>query len=175
MDLANTIFTLGIILMLVILVAIVFLFQGYIFARYEVKQKLIGRPKKESTTFLDEGEDEKKCDICYGTINNDPIANCPCGKIFHEACARPTGTCPYCGVRFENMEIREPVMARCPTCGRPMKGGICSSCGTAMPRKDNTFVCKCGNIVDAKKPICKKCGAVYEAHSETKTVYRELK
>jgi predicted amidophosphoribosyltransferase len=72
------------------------------------------------------------------------------------------------------MEIREPVLARCPTCGRPLKGGICS-CGTVMPRKDNTFVCKCGNVVDAKRPVCKKCGAVYEAHSETRTVFKELK
>jgi len=174
MDLANTVIALGIILMLVILIAIVFLAQGYLEARYGLRDKLKGKSRKESTTFLDEGEDEKKCDICYGAIENDPLATCKCGKIFHEACARPTEKCPYCGVRFEEMEIREPAGAACPVCGKRLKGGHCS-CGAAMPRKDNTFVCKCGNIVDGNKPVCKKCGAAYEVCKKTETVYRELK
>jgi len=174
MDMANTIFTLGIILMLVVLIAIVFISQGYVFAILQREKDKEGKSKKKPTTFLDEGEDEKKCDICYGAIQNNSVAVCKCGKIFHEACARPTDVCPYCGVRYEKMEIREPKMARCPSCKRPMKGGRCS-CGAAMPRKDNTFVCKCGNIVDGKKPVCKKCGATYEEVTHTETMYRELK
>jgi hypothetical protein len=174
MDLVNTIITLGIIILLVASLAIVFIFQGYLDARYGLRDRVKGKPRKKSTTFLDEGEDEKKCDICYGRINNDPIAICTCGKTFHDACARPTDSCPYCGARYEKMEIREPVMARCPDCGRPLKGGICS-CGAAMPRKDNTFTCRCGNVVDADKPVCRRCGAIYEATTKTTTIFKEQK
>ncbi|MDR1954710.1 MAG: hypothetical protein LBP82_02000 [Candidatus Methanoplasma sp.] len=161
MDLGNTLFTLGIIILLVALIAMVIVFQGYLSAKYDLPGRATGRPKKKSTTFLDEGEDEKKCEICYGKINEDPIAKCACGRIFHEACAKPTGSCPYCGTSYENMEVREPERTRCPVCGKFLKGSICS-CGAVIRRKDDTFVCKCGNFVDAGKPVCKKCGAVYE-------------
>ncbi|MDR0508954.1 MAG: hypothetical protein LBG63_03925, partial [Candidatus Methanoplasma sp.] len=161
METGDVIFSLGIITALVVLLATVLVIQGYIGAKYDVRNKLLGRSKKESTTFLDEGEDEKKCDICYGKIDNDPVAMCFCGKIFHDACAKPTGSCPYCGGKYEDMDVREPERNRCPVCGRFLKGNICS-CGAGIPRRDNTFICKCGNVVDADKPVCKKCGAVYE-------------
>jgi len=161
MDLGNTVFTLGIVLLLVILVAIVFIFQGYVFAKFNIKGKITGVGAKKSTTFLDEKEDEKKCEICYGKIERDPVAVCPCGKIFHAACAEPTGSCPYCGGKYEQMTVREPERTRCPRCGEFLRGNICK-CGAVIPRPDKTFACKCGNMVDADKPVCKNCGAVYE-------------
>ena len=172
MDLGSTAFTLGIILLLVILLAIAVILQAYLGAKYDLSGKITGKSRKKPTTFLDEGEDEKKCDICYGKIDNDPIAKCSCGKIFHDACAKPTGSCPYCGAPYGSMEVREPERTRCPVCGRFMKGNICS-CGAVIPSKDDTFMCKCGNIVDADKPVCKKCGAVYE--TTTMKVFREQK
>ncbi|MCL2296404.1 MAG: hypothetical protein FWC29_04925 [Methanomassiliicoccaceae archaeon] len=161
METGNTILSLAIIIVLVILLATVFVIHGYIGAKYDIRNKLTGKSRKESTTFLDEGEDEKKCEICYGKIENDPVAMCSCGRIFHDACAKPTGSCPYCGERYEDMEVREPERKRCPVCGRFLKGNICS-CGAVLPKKDNTFICKCGGVVDADKPVCRKCGAVYE-------------
>lgn len=165
----SPVLALGMILLLVVLFAIVFVLQGYLTAKYDLRSKLTGKSKKKSTTFLDEGEDEKKCEICYGKIDNDSVAICSCGKIFHSACAKPTGSCPYCGEKYENMNVREPERTRCPVCGRFLKGNICS-CGAIIPNKDNTFICKCGGIVDMDKPVCKKCGAVYES-----TVMKVLK
>jgi hypothetical protein len=161
MDLGNTVLSLGIVILLVAAIAIVFVLQGYLEARYGLRKRLTGRTKEKSTTFLDEGEDEKKCEICYGKIDEDPLAKCPCGKIFHDACAKPTGSCPYCGAAYDKMEVREPERSRCPVCGRFLKGSICS-CGAVIPKKDDTFRCRCGGIVDANKPVCRKCGAVYE-------------
>jgi hypothetical protein len=172
MELGDGVFALAIIILLVILLAIAVVAQGYLGAKYNLRDKLKGKSGEKSTTFLDEGEDEKKCEICYGKIDNDPIAICKCGKIFHDVCAKPTGSCPYCGAQYESMEIRQPERNRCPVCGKFMKGNICS-CGAVIPRKDNTFVCKCGNVVDADKPVCKKCGAVYE--TTTMTIYKEQK
>jgi len=172
MELENIVFSLGMIILLVALLAIVFLIHGYVGAKYDLRGKLTGKSRKESTTFLDDGEDEKKCEICYGRIDENSIAMCPCGRIFHEACAKPTGSCPYCGEKYENMDVREPERKRCPVCGRFLKGNICS-CGAVIPKKDNTFVCKCGGVVDVKKPVCRKCGAVYE--TAFMKVFREQK
>lgn len=172
MGFESIILPLGIIVVMVVLLAIVFVIQGYLAAKYDLRGKLTGRQSGKSTTFLDEGEDEKKCEICYGSIDSDPVAKCPCGRIFHDACAKPTGSCPYCGAEYAQMEIREPERKRCPVCGRFLKGSICS-CGAVIPKKDNTFVCKCGNLVDTDKPVCRKCGAVYE--TAVMKVYREQK
>ncbi|MCK9322829.1 MAG: hypothetical protein RBR05_04365 [Candidatus Methanomethylophilaceae archaeon] len=172
MDLGNDIITLGIIIGLVIVVAILFVVQSYVFGKYKISSKLNGIKSEKSTYFLDEGEDEKKCEICRGNIADDPIAICTCGKIFHDACAKPTDACPYCGAKYETMEIRDPIKTRCPICGRFVKGNICE-CGAVLPRKDETFICKCGNRVDMSKPVCKKCGAIYE--SVSMHVYKEKK
>jgi predicted amidophosphoribosyltransferase len=72
------------------------------------------------------------------------------------------------------MVIRESARIWCPECGRPMKSGHCA-CGAVAPGKDNTFICKCGNVVDVDKPVCRKCGAVYEPTSITTTVFIEQK
>lgn len=173
MDLGNSVFALGMIILLVALIAIVLVVQGYVTSKYDLSTKLKGGKRTEaSTIFLDEGEDEKKCEICYGKIENAPLAECTCGKIFHDACANPTGSCPYCGTKYEDMIVREPERSRCPVCGRFLSGSICS-CGAVIPRRDETFVCKCGNVVDSSKPVCKKCGAVYE--TVTMKVYKEQK
>ncbi|MCL2031904.1 MAG: hypothetical protein FWG96_01320 [Methanomassiliicoccaceae archaeon] len=161
MDFGDTAFRLGIIIVLVVVIAMVVLLQGYMGAKYNLQDKITGKSRKKSTIFLDETESDKKCEICYGKIDEDPIAKCSCGRVFHDACARPTGSCPYCGASYEKMEVREPERFRCPRCGKFLKGNICS-CGAVIPRKDETFVCRCGNTVDVNKPVCKKCGAVYE-------------
>lgn len=129
--------------------------------KYNVSERIRTRSFAKTTKKLDEGEDEKKCDICLGIISEDPVAACKCGKLFHDACARPTGSCPYCGTPYEELEVRDPIRTRCPVCGRFIKGGVCV-CGSMIPRLDNTFMCSCGNRVDASKPTCKRCGAAYE-------------
>jgi len=161
MGLLTTAFSLGIIILLVALLAIVFVFQGYLGAKMDIRNKLSGLTREKPTKFLDDDEGGLKCEICYGAMEGNLLAECKCGKIFHEACARPTGSCPYCGEKFENMRIREPTKRMCPVCHQYFTGTRCP-CGTVAPKKDGTFVCKCGNIVDWDKPVCKKCGAVYE-------------
>jgi len=170
MDLGNTIFNLGMIILLVILIAIVLLFQGYLGAKYNLRGKLTGMGAKKSTTFLDEKEDNKKCDICYGMIEGYPMAVCTCGKLFHAACAEPTGSCPYCKAKYEKMTIRSPERTQCPRCGELLRGNTCT-CGAVIPGPNKTFACKCGNLVDVDKPVCKKCGAVYE--SATLEIFKE--
>lgn len=161
MELTNPVLALGLIIISIGVITMVF----YVQIRITNKLKLagvFGKGKSRKTTyFLDEGEDEKRCEICHGKIENEELAVCKCGKLFHRVCAEPTGTCPYCGTKFEEMTIREPERTRCPVCGRFVKGNICE-CGAVLPRKDNTFLCSCGNRVDVNKPVCKKCGAVYE-------------
>jgi len=161
MELNNPVLALGLIIILIGVIAIVFYVQIRLTSKLKI-EGAFGKGKSRKTTyFLDEGEDEKKCEICYGELGCEDIAVCKCGKMFHKACAEPTRTCPYCNTSFEEMTIREPQRARCPVCGRFVKGSICE-CGAVLPRKDNTFQCSCGNRVDVNKPVCKKCGAVYE-------------
>ncbi|MCL2318130.1 MAG: hypothetical protein FWC44_03655, partial [Methanomassiliicoccaceae archaeon] len=120
-----------------------------------------GKGSKKSTNFLDEKDDGKKCEICYGKIGEFNVAECPCGKMFHAACAEPTGQCPYCGTKYEQMKVRESERTLCPRCKEPISGNICS-CGAVIPRNDKTFMCSCGREVDADKPVCRYCGATYE-------------
>lgn len=170
MDFSNSVVSLGIIILLVVLFAIVFLVFVRINNKFDLSDKLKLGMSGKTTKKMDEGEEDKKCEICLGKIDEDSVAVCTCGKIFHDACAKPTGSCPYCGAAYETMEVRDPVRSRCPVCGRFVKGSICA-CGAVLPRSDNTFLCKCGNRVDAAKPFCRKCGAVYE--SVTMQVYKE--
>lgn len=161
MELENPVLALGLIIILLGVVAILLYVQVSVTSRLKIKSNLNKTGTRDSTYFLDEGEDEKKCEICYGKIESEEVAICKCGKLFHRACAEPTKSCPYCGTPFTDMEIREPNRARCPACGRFINGSICE-CGAVLPRKDNTFLCSCGNRVDVNKPVCRKCGAVYE-------------
>lgn len=161
MELADPIMSLGLIIVLIAVIAIVFYAQIRVTKKSDEDGALGLGGSRKTTYFLDEGEDEKKCDICYGRIENEDVAVCRCGRLFHRACAEPTEICPYCNTGFKDMEVREPQRARCPVCGRFIKGSICE-CGAVLPRKDKTFLCSCGNRVDLGKPVCKKCGAVYE-------------
>ncbi|MDR0887907.1 MAG: hypothetical protein LBM39_01815 [Candidatus Methanoplasma sp.] len=162
MDFGTTTSMLAIVIVLVTVISIVILVKVHLDSKQTLKNVSSGKNGGKPTYFLDEGEDEKKCDICYGEIGDDPVAKCACGKIFHDACARPTGACPYCGAPYVKMTVRDPVRSRCPVCGRFVKGGICA-CGAVLPRRDGTFLCSCGARVDGKKPVCRKCGAVYES------------
>ncbi len=152
---------LGLVAALVAVVTMVLIFRISSINSDFFKKDSDRKKSGKTTYFLDEGEDEKKCEICYGRIGEEHVAVCGCGRTFHEACAKPTGTCPYCGCGYNDMEVRRPVRARCPVCGRFVSGSICE-CGAVLPRKDNTFLCSCGNRVDVGKPVCRKCGAVYE-------------
>lgn len=153
---------LGLILALVAIVTIALIFRISSTNSSLFQIDSDGKNSGKTTYFLDEGEDEKKCEICYGRIGEENIATCTCGRTFHDACAKPTGTCPYCGCGYDAMDVRKPLRARCPICGRFVSGSICE-CGAVLPRKDNTFLCSCGNRVDVGKPVCKKCGAAYES------------
>lgn len=113
------------------------------------------------TYFLDDSDSEKKCAICLGQIKTEAVAECSCGKLFHDSCADPTKICPYCGKSYTTMKIREPNRVRCPVCGRFLSGGMCA-CGAIFAKRDDTIVCSCGNIVDCSRPLCGKCGALYE-------------
>jgi hypothetical protein len=162
MDFGMSITVLAIVIMLVAVIAMVILIKVHLDSKHDLLSRSSGGTGKKSTYFLDEGEDEKKCDICYGKIDEDPVAKCTCGKMFHDACARPTGSCPYCGAQYAAMTVRDPERSRCPVCGRFVKGGICA-CGAVLPRRDGTFLCGCGARVDSGKPVCRKCGAIYES------------
>ena len=162
MDLGSIVFLLGILVVMVVAIAIGFVVKGYSGAKLDLSDGPAGKSKKKSTIFLGEREDDEKCDICYGKIEDNPLAICSCGKKFHEACARPTGSCPYCGAKYDSMEIREPERTLCPGCHKPVRGNMCHDCKIMIPKKDHTFICKCGNTVDAGKPVCRKCGAIYE-------------
>jgi len=172
MNLENVIFVLGIIILMVTTIAIVFLIQTRQESRFSLKNRINSGQSGKPTYFLEEGEDEKKCEICYGSIDDEPLAECPCGRIFHEACAKPTGACPYCNAGCDAMTVREPVRIRCPECGRFVKKGVCV-CGVILPRKDETILCSCGNRVDMSRPVCRKCGAAYER--STMQIYKRDK
>jgi len=162
MNTEQIILVLGIAITLVVIVTMIVTMTIGRKVESELESKIEGESTKQSTYFLDEGEDEKICDICYGRIGEDAIAECVCGRTFHDVCAQPTGSCPYCGVKHDDMTTREPIRTRCPACGRFMKAGICI-CGTFIPRKDGTFQCACGGRVDVTRPLCRKCGAIYQS------------
>lgn len=161
MESDSPIVTLAILMALVILFAITFLTFSYITSKYRLKEKITSLNSGSSTKKIDIGEEEKTCEICLGKIGDESVAACGCGRIYHDACARPTGSCPYCSASYESMDVRDPVRNRCPVCGRYVKGNICA-CGAVIPRNDGTFICSCGNTIDDRKPVCNKCGAIYE-------------
>jgi hypothetical protein len=103
------------------------------------------------------------CGICFGTImNNDMIARCECSQIFHEACAKPTGACPYCERPYAEMSVESPDCVVCPSCGSDVVGNVCA-CGAVVNR--DGFTCGCGTKLDVSDPVCRKCGKKYEVRS----------
>ncbi|MDN5357358.1 MAG: hypothetical protein AB7D42_00655 [Candidatus Methanomethylophilaceae archaeon] len=158
MNPTNAISMLGIFSAVAILISIVLL------ARLNSVRKNVAftRPTGGiATYFLDDSDSEKKCAICFGKIGTNNLSTCNCGKIFHDSCASPTGTCPYCGGCYSDMTVGTPKRARCPVCGRFLNESICS-CGAVFPRRDGTLLCECGNSVDCSRPLCGNCGALYE-------------
>jgi hypothetical protein len=103
------------------------------------------------------------CGICFGTIMNDDVmTKCACSQTFHEACAKPTGKCPYCDRPYTELVTEPPECAVCPSCGSDVVGGVCG-CGAVINR--DGFTCVCGNKIDANDPVCRKCGKEYEVRS----------
>ena len=113
------------------------------------------------TYFLDSSESEKRCSICLGRLGTGLIAVCGCGKISHDQCSSLTEMCPYCESPYEQMTVRPAVRAECPTCRLPLENSVCS-CGMVLPRSDGTILCSCGNTVDCSRPLCGRCGTLYE-------------
>ncbi|MGI5964434.1 MAG: hypothetical protein ACOX8L_01055 [Candidatus Methanomethylophilaceae archaeon] len=158
MDAADGVLILGLLSMMAVSTSIYFLLKLDA-ARKESETRR--RNGGIATYFLDDSDSEKRCEICFGKIGVESVAECGCGKIFHDACASPTEQCPYCGGSYGDMVSREPVRARCPVCGRFLKTSVCA-CGAVFPHRDGTFECSCGGKVDCGRPLCGKCGALYE-------------
>ncbi len=158
MNLANTVYLLGIFSALAIFISMA------LQSRLVSKRKNIASTRSAggiATYFLDDCESEKLCSVCLGRIGLLPVSTCGCGRIFHDGCASTMDACPYCARPYVDMKVSEPERPRCPVCGRFLFGSICS-CGAAFPRRDGTMECSCGNIVDCSRPLCGKCGSLYE-------------
>ncbi|MGE0014754.1 MAG: hypothetical protein AB7S83_01005 [Candidatus Methanomethylophilaceae archaeon] len=158
MNLANAVYLLGIFSALAIFVSIA------LTSKLVSQRKNVASTRQNSgiaTYFLDDSESEKLCSICLGRIGLLPVSTCGCGRIFHDSCASTLDGCPYCARPYGNMVVGEPERPRCPVCGRFLIGSICS-CGAVFPKRDGTMECSCGNIVDCSRPLCGKCGLLYE-------------
>ncbi|MDD2410131.1 MAG: hypothetical protein PHV81_00410 [Candidatus Methanomethylophilaceae archaeon] len=158
MDLADAVSLLGIFSALAVFVSIALL------SRLISLRKNIASTRPAggiATYFLDDSVSEKLCSICLGKIGLSPVSACGCGRIFHDGCASTLDRCPYCARPYGGMVVNEPERPRCPVCGRFLGGSICS-CGAVFPKRDGTMECSCGNIVDCSRPLCGKCGSLYE-------------
>jgi len=139
-----------------VFIAVVILFM-LIRIRKGAKKSISGRPRRSPA-----GKDV--CGICLGTVSKgDMIARCGCGQIFHDACAKPTDICPYCERSYAEFAIESPHCVKCPSCGSDVVGNVCE-CG-ALVNRGGTFICGCGNALDASDPVCGRCGAKYELRS----------
>lgn len=114
------------------------------------------REVRESTDFLDGSQ--LKCGICFGVLDG-AIAVCRCGRRFHDSCAEPTGSCPYCDSEYGTFDVFAGSRMRCPNCGRYPLGNICG-CGAVFPR-NGRFLCVCGESLDEGDTVCRACGAAY--------------
>jgi len=139
----------------IVVAAVTFFALGKV--RKGTQRSISGRPRKRPA-----GKDV--CGICLGLVSKgDVIAECGCGQIFHDACAKPTGACPYCDSPYVGFKTESPDCVKCPSCGSDVVGNVCA-CG-ALVNRGGTFVCGCGNVLDASDPVCGKCGARYELHA----------
>jgi len=104
---------------------------------------------------------EDVCGICFGAVSKtDIVARCGCGQAFHDSCAGPTGTCPYCGTPYGDLVTDTPDCITCPACGSDVIGNVCR-CG-AVVNRDGMFTCRCGNPIDINDPVCGRCGTEYD-------------
>ena len=110
---------------------------------------------RESTKKLD--DEIPVCDICFGELDGD-TATCVCGKRFHDTCAKPTGSCPYCSAPYSEQRVEKAEWV-CPNCGRSPATPYCG-CGAVLPW-DGAFYCRCGRILDPLDPVCGACGSTY--------------
>ena len=118
---------------------------------------ILSRSDKDAKTNIGD-----VCDICFGDLEGR-TAVCTCGKTFHDSCALPTGSCPYCGAEYAAFVLREESGSRCLNCGRRVTGDRCR-CGAIFP-KDGKFVCSvCNAVVDGL--VCKKCGTKYAMNTK---------
>ena len=111
--------------------------------------------QKGSTKKVDDSP--PTCDICFDDLDGR-IATCECGKTFHDSCARPTGSCPYCSTHYSRFTTAESRF-RCPNCGRFPLTAYCK-CG-AILSVDGHFICRCGKMIDPDDSICDGCGTHY--------------
>lgn len=132
--------------------------EGRIFLEKLYNEKKIAR---KSTKLLEEGNIDKTCRICFGSIEGGIVAECSCGNSFHVSCAEPTSRCPYCDNPYGQMLIRGAKTSKCPFCGERMTSDICV-CGTVYPFEDGTFKCVCGAPMHMSMTTCPECGAKYE-------------
>jgi len=109
-----------------------------------------GKNENDNRTDADAPPEKSNvCGICFGAISAvDTSARCKCGQAFHDACAQPTGACPYCKRPYDDLEKELPDCMTCPLCG-------------IVISRDGTFICKCGNIVNAGENVCGACGTEY--------------
>jgi hypothetical protein len=118
------------------------------------------RANIKSTYFLDTTALDKKCEICFGELDDGDVRACDCGKVFHISCSDLTGECPYCKKKIGEMTVRRTVKAVCPGCGNVAEDSICR-CGIVLPDRDGTFDCRCGSRISITDDECPYCGAVY--------------
>lgn len=111
-----------------------------------------------ATGFLDD-DTGSNCGICFGELSEN-VKKCTCGRLFHDACAEPTGSCPYCGSGYEEFRDADDERMRCSNCGRYTTGRECR-CG-ALLMKDGVFVCSCGSVIGVGETVCAECGREYE-------------
>lgn len=153
----NWIIILGIISALAITLSIILLYLLYrMYKRTLLKPGFGGK----ATYFLDDCESEKNCSICLGRLGTGLVIECSCGKISHKDCALLTKMCPYCKKSFNNIKARPAEIAKCPSCKTVLNGSVCA-CGEVYRKRDGTIVCTCGNIIDASRQLCDKCGTFY--------------
>ena len=137
-------------------IAIVFIsFIPFATLRKPVRKALEKWRKRSTTKKVDEGP--PKCDICFDDLEGR-IATCECGKRFHETCAQPTGSCPYCSTDYSEFTVSES-NAICPRCGKEVFGSHCR-CGAIIPSAGH-LVCICGTKLDQENPKCGKCNRTY--------------
>lgn len=111
-----------------------------------------------ATGFLDDGNGGT-CGICFGELSEN-VKECGCGKLFHDTCAEPTGSCPYCNSPYADFKDADDERMRCPNCGRYTTGRECR-CGALLLR-DGRFVCSCGSAMARGERRCPECGREYE-------------
>ena len=150
--------TLDLMLAIVFIVIVTAVVLTLVYSQKILKKKA---EKDASTEFLDE---DRTCGICFGDLGNT-VAECTCGKRFHETCAEPTGSCPYCKASYEKFKITEERRHRCPNCGRYPLGRVCK-CGAVFPL-DGALLCKCGSPVNMDTMVCTKCGLKYKLESSS--------